>query len=75
MEGLGKPVNQMVTPIIFGYNKALPERKHDLAAAKKLLTDAGLPNGFKFTSLSPRTGCRATGRRHLDRADAGAHRH
>ena len=47
MEGLGKPVNQLVTPSIFGFNKALPERKYDVAAAKKLLADAGFPNGFK----------------------------
>jgi peptide/nickel transport system substrate-binding protein len=54
MEGLGKPVNQMVTPSIFGFNKALPERGYDVAAAKKLLADAGYPNGFtlqlSFTS-------------------------
>jgi len=37
----------MVTPSIFGYNKALPERKYDPAAAKKLLAEAGYPNGFK----------------------------
>lgn len=48
MEGLGKPVNQLVTPSIFGYNKALPERKYDVAAAKKLMSDAGYPNGFKM---------------------------
>jgi peptide/nickel transport system substrate-binding protein len=48
MEGLGKPVNQLVTPSIFGYNKALPERKYDVAAAKKLMADAGYPNGFKI---------------------------
>ena len=47
MEGLGKPSSQMVTPSIFGFNKALPERKHDIAAAKKLMADAGFPNGFK----------------------------
>ena len=47
MEGLGKPVNQLVTPSIFGFNKALPERKFDVAAAKKLLAEAGYPNGFK----------------------------
>lgn len=47
MEGLGKPSHQMVTPTIFGFNKALGERKYDVAAAKKLLADAGLPNGFK----------------------------
>jgi peptide/nickel transport system substrate-binding protein len=49
MEGLGKPVNQLVTPSIFGYNKALPERKYDVAAAKKLMTEAGYPNGFETT--------------------------
>ena len=48
MEGLGKPVNQMVTPSIFGFNKALGERKYDPAAARKLLADAGYPNGFKL---------------------------
>ena len=47
MEGLGSPVNQLVTPSIFGFNKTLPERKYDIAAAKKLLADAGYPNGFK----------------------------
>lgn len=46
MEGLGKPTSQMVTPSIFGFNKALPERKYDVAAAKKLLADAGYANGF-----------------------------
>ena len=48
MEGLGKPANQMVTPSIFGFNKALGERKYDPAAARKLLADAGYPNGFKI---------------------------
>ena len=48
MEGLGKPVNQMVTPSIFGFNKALGERKYDPAAARKLLAEAGYPNGFKL---------------------------
>jgi len=48
MEGLGKPVNQLVTPSIFGYNKALPELKQDVAGAKKLMADAGYPNGFKI---------------------------
>ncbi len=48
MEGLGKASSQMVTPSIFGFNKSLPERKYDPAAAKKLLADAGYPNGFKI---------------------------
>jgi peptide/nickel transport system substrate-binding protein len=48
MEGLGQPTSQMVTPSIFGFNKGLGERKHDPAAAKKLLAEAGFPNGFKL---------------------------
>jgi len=48
MEGLGKAANQMVTPSIFGFNKALGERKYDPVAARKLLADAGYPNGFKL---------------------------
>ena len=48
MEGLGKPVNQMVTPSIFGYNKSLGERKYDPAAARKLLAEASYPNGFRI---------------------------
>ncbi|MCY7308173.1 MAG: ABC transporter substrate-binding protein [Rhodoferax sp.] len=48
MEGRGKPVNQMVTPSIFGYNKGIGERKYDPVAARKLLADAGYPNGFKL---------------------------
>ncbi|MCZ8183637.1 MAG: ABC transporter substrate-binding protein [Beijerinckiaceae bacterium] len=48
MEGLGKPVNQMVTPSIFGFNKALPAREYNPAKAKQLLAAAGYPNGFKM---------------------------
>jgi peptide/nickel transport system substrate-binding protein len=48
MDGLGIPVNQLVTPSIFGYNKSLPARRYDVAAAKKLLADAGYPNGFRI---------------------------
>jgi peptide/nickel transport system substrate-binding protein len=48
MEGLGVPTSQMVTPSIFGFNKGLGDRKYDPAAAKKLLADAGYPNGFKM---------------------------
>ena len=48
MEGLGKPSSQMVTPSIFGFNKTLGDRKYDPAAARKLLADAGYPNGFKL---------------------------
>ncbi len=51
MEGLGAPVNQLVTSSIAGFNKSLPPLKVDLVRAKKLLEEAGYPNGFK-TSFS-----------------------
>lgn len=47
MEGFGKPVGQLVTPNIFGFNSALAPTKPDLAKAKQLLADAGFPSGFK----------------------------
>ena len=49
MEGLGAPGNQLVTPTIAGFNKSLPALKPDVAKAKKLLEEAGYPNGFKVT--------------------------
>ncbi len=49
MEGLGQPASQLVTPEIFGYNKDISTPKVDIARAKALLTEAGYPNGFKFT--------------------------
>ncbi len=49
MEGLGTPANQLVTPTIAGFNKSLPALKPDLAKAKKLMEEAGYPNGFKVS--------------------------
>jgi peptide/nickel transport system substrate-binding protein len=49
MEGLGKPVTQMVTPGIFGYNEKLPELKPNVQRARQLLAEAGYPNGFRIT--------------------------
>ena len=49
MEGLGTPANQLVTPTIAGFNKNLPALKPDLAKAKKLMEEAGYPNGFKVS--------------------------
>jgi hypothetical protein len=50
MEGLGKAGEPARDASIFGYNKSLPPRKYDPAAAKKLLAEAGYPNGFKVPS-------------------------
>ena len=76
MEGLGVPVNQLVTPSIFGFNKALPPRTYDVAAAKKLMAEAGYPNGFRtqFSFTADRLpGDRQVGTWHCP--DAGGHRH
>ena len=48
MEGLGKPSYQMVTPSIFGFSKKVQPSKVDPAGAKKLLAEAGYPNGFRI---------------------------
>jgi peptide/nickel transport system substrate-binding protein len=49
MEGLGAPVNQLVTPSIFGYSPKVTAPRFDPARAKALLAEAGYPNGFKVT--------------------------
>lgn len=48
MRGQSTPVALMVAPGVNGYVKSLDVRpKYDVEAAKKLLADAGYPNGFE----------------------------
>jgi peptide/nickel transport system substrate-binding protein len=49
MEGLGKPVTQMVTANIFGHDPALPELKPNVEKARALMKEAGYANGFRVT--------------------------
>jgi peptide/nickel transport system substrate-binding protein len=49
MEGMGTVQSQLVTPNIFGYNPDVKPAKSDVEKAKKLLAEAGYPNGFKVT--------------------------
>ncbi|MGH6814859.1 MAG: ABC transporter substrate-binding protein, partial [Hyphomicrobiaceae bacterium] len=53
MEGVAIPAGQLLADGFFGVsNKAKPE-KHDPDGAKKLLAEAGYPNGFKMTLHGP----------------------
>lgn len=49
LRGLSKSTGALVAPVIPGYDPSQePRLPFDLAAAKKLLADAGYPNGFSF---------------------------
>lgn len=49
MEGLGRPIAQIIAPEIFGYNPAIQPVRANTKKAKELLAEAGYPDGFKVT--------------------------
>jgi len=53
MEGLAQPASNLVAPGIFGYNAALKAQTYNPEGAKKLLAEAGYPNGFNITLHGP----------------------
>ena len=54
MGGLSIPAGIMVAPGVHGYSKQIDRvTKYDIAGAKKLLAEAGYPDGFEFTLDCP----------------------
>nr|WP_236692699.1 ABC transporter substrate-binding protein [Aneurinibacillus tyrosinisolvens] len=45
--GLGEPAKNPMPPSLMGYNNDVTDYKNDPEAAKKLLAEAGYPNGFE----------------------------
>lgn len=53
MEGLSEPISNLVPTSFFGYNPALKPVIYDPDGAKKLLAQAGYPNGSGVTINTP----------------------
>src|SRR5207302_10217243 len=53
MAGQAVPTGQLLPEGFFGYTRNLKAEAYDPEAAKKLLAEAGYPNGFGLTIHSP----------------------
>jgi peptide/nickel transport system substrate-binding protein len=53
LEGIGIPASQLLPEGFFGVSPKLQVEKYDVNGAKKLLAEAGYPQGFKMTLHSP----------------------
>ena len=62
MGGVAMPAGELLPPMMFGANKDMKAPKADVDAAKKLLAEAGYPNGFTLV-LARQTTVTSTTRR------------
>ncbi|MBV1797716.1 ABC transporter substrate-binding protein [Siccirubricoccus sp. G192] len=53
MEGVAIPTGQFMPPGAFGYNPDIPVPAVDLESARRLLAEAGFPQGFRVTLHGP----------------------
>jgi peptide/nickel transport system substrate-binding protein len=53
MGGMAQPASQLIVDGVFGHDASLAPYAYDPTAAKKLLAEAGYPNGFKLTLTAP----------------------
>jgi len=53
LEGVGTPASNINAPGVLGYNKSLTVEGYDPVGAKKLLAEAGYPDGFALTIHGP----------------------
>ncbi len=53
--GMGIVAKEFQPPALWGYNKGVEDWKYDATAAKKLLADAGFPNGIKEVTFDGKT--------------------
>jgi len=53
MEGTATPTGQWLPPGVFSYAADIPVPRQDVAEARRLLTEAGYPDGFRLTLHTP----------------------